>query len=902
MDFEGELAAPLARRSLERRDRDPFSAERERLRAAYMACQRNAVVLGTEISRELPDYTIHDAAHAEGIWDMAGLIAGPDYALTPTETLVFGCALHIHDLAMASSLLPSSIEDLVGRERWLDTIVAHLREAGIEETQEAREAPPAEVTQKARKELLREFHAENSARLANRAFRDTSTNNEHYLIDDADIRTLYSDLVGRIAASHGWDSSRIAKEFAALPLGAPSWLPSGWTVDPIKLACLLRVADAGHIDSRRAPVLLKIAREPSNLSRDHWIFQERLQRPWLDGDRLVYSSPQPFETHEASAWWLCVDTLRMFDRELRAVDSILSDSHKPRFSARAVAFVEDPARLSQHISVRGWFPVDARIEIGDAIGIIRDLGGEKLYGNDASVPVREILMNGADAVRARRALESAQGELEFRPRVQVTLEQNEVSQTLVFRDFGIGMSREVMAKVLLDFGRSYWNTPAARRDLPGLMSSDFRPTGKFGIGFFSVFMLGDEIKVVSRRFDAARNSTHVLHFMSGLHRRPILRLAEQQEQLAQCGTEITVVLSDVSAQALQEQGIGDMSRFFAREFPAMDLDIEVRTGDESFDTAVSADDWWTCDPLELVRRTTDASNAISMILSNMRLMTSPDGTPLARAAIVPQPKGGGASHRTAHAVVTVGGAVSASTIQNVVGIFPGQTTRAARDSAVPGAPPEIVAAWATEQAALCRGAALDPAQELSIAELVVAFGGHPGPLVIALSSVGYLTAGDLAEWVTGKDEIWLIQDAAYSLRVSQHVGYESLVDNALVANVGVLSTLTSGPRFWRSDWEFWPVNPNLPWPSMAYWIAFEIGAIWGVPRSFINDQLERSGEESKAYEQEHSVSIIGESLPYFEDANHPHARIVTVHEASAPITIHVTRITRSLEENDGTTR
>src|SRR5262249_44941631 len=66
------------------------------------------------------------------------------------------------------------------------------------------------------------------------------------------------------------------------------------------------------------------------------------------------------------------------------------------------------------------------------------------------------------------------------------------------RDNGIGMSEALLVGPLLDFGTSYWNSPLMSREHPGLASSGFEPQGQYGIGFFSVFMWGGEVKVVTR--------------------------------------------------------------------------------------------------------------------------------------------------------------------------------------------------------------------------------------------------------------------------------------------------------------------------------------------------------------------------------------------------------------------
>lgn len=89
------------------------------------------------------------------------------------------------------------------------------------------------------------------------------------MIDDSDLREHYGSLIGQIAASHHWDMERLAIEFAATHPPAP-FFARDWSVDPLRVACLLRVADAGHIDGRRAPSFLLKILQMNSLSRDHW--------------------------------------------------------------------------------------------------------------------------------------------------------------------------------------------------------------------------------------------------------------------------------------------------------------------------------------------------------------------------------------------------------------------------------------------------------------------------------------------------------------------------------------------------------------------------------------------------------------------------------------------------------
>ena len=55
-----------------------------------------------------------------------------------------------------------------------------------------------------------------------------------------------------------------------------------------------------------------------------------MYQPYVEGERLVYTS-SPFPLSEASAWWLCFETLGMVDRELRSVDELNIETGRARF-------------------------------------------------------------------------------------------------------------------------------------------------------------------------------------------------------------------------------------------------------------------------------------------------------------------------------------------------------------------------------------------------------------------------------------------------------------------------------------------------------------------------------------------------------------------------------------------
>ena len=493
-------------------DRDTES--REHLRSAFLRARETTGVLPGELGGSVPEYTVHDLTHADALWETASLLIGRDVTVNPVEGFVLGMAFLLHDAAMGLAAYQGGPAEVLGEDGWLDLVCSVFRDRENRwPTEQEMVGPPPEVVREATSTAIREAHARQAGVLVETPW-TAPDGTPHFLLDDIQLRGWYGPLLAELVESHWWSVDRVSTHFRR-PLGSPPWLPD-WPLDPLKLACLLRLADATQIDARRAPTLLMVIRQPAAESRLHWRFQQYVHRPQLRGDRMTYTCSRPFDEVDAPAWWLALDYLGSVDRELRMVDDLLHDLDRPRFAARGVANVGTPARFAELFPVRGWRPVDADIQVSDVHALVAALGGEQLYGRQPEVAVRELLQNAHDAVLARRALEPG-----FEGSIEVALAEDGEAWTLTVRDDGIGMDEDMLVQGLMDFGRSGWRTRTAREKFSGLMSGGFRPKGRFGIGFFSVFMLGDQVEVTSRRYDLGRADARRLTF-DGLSRRPLM--------------------------------------------------------------------------------------------------------------------------------------------------------------------------------------------------------------------------------------------------------------------------------------------------------------------------------------------------------------------------------------------
>ena len=567
-----------------------------------------ATTIAAQVARDLPDFTVHDITHLDALWSLAEKIAGKGVTLTPVEAFVLGGAFLAHDLGMGLAAYPEGIEAPKKKEIWKDSISQVLKNR-LGRTPSVTEIDhPDEKDQEAAKaELLRELHAGKAKEIARDHWQSPKGGARYYLIDNPEIRQAFGGSIGEIAASHHWPLAEVRGKFHnRRSVGAPAGFPGEWTLDLVKLACLMRAADGAHLDALRAPLFLRALRNPAGLAADHWEFEGKLNQPTVESNRLVYTANAPgFSYAEAPAWWLCLDTLRMVDEQLGQIDELFVNlATGYRFEARGVKGVWDLDDFSQLVLTDGWEPVDTKIHVTDVATLVRSLGGKELYGEDARyVPLRELIQNGCDAVRARRLLQEEEDDWgKVTVRLGADINTDGVADPWIeIEDNGVGMSARVLKGALLDFGVSFWGSREMREEYPGLLGKAFESIGKYGIGFFSVFMWGDRVRVTTRRYDQATVDTRVLTFDAGLNSRPILRRAQRTEQLNEGGTRVRVYCPQAQAAYLKESA-DTWVRRLGWLCPTLDVNLFCVFGCERARLVVSASDWVDMDGRKFLER------------------------------------------------------------------------------------------------------------------------------------------------------------------------------------------------------------------------------------------------------------------------------------------------------------
>ncbi|MFE3265400.1 hypothetical protein [Streptomyces sp. NPDC059215] len=791
---DSRVTLSLRERSFDRGAYVEAVGVRDRFARALADMRERAGQLALEIGTDLPDFTRHDAPHTDALWELADLIAGPDMNLNPAEAFVFGGAVLAHDLAMSRASHRFTGAELRDRPEWPDALAVELRTfLGRAPHPSELLSPPAEPALAAEKTLLRALHAEIAEEIPLSS--GTALNGDRiYMLVDTDIRTAYGRLIGSIAASHHWTYDQVVDKFSA-PIGAPGFAPVEWKVDALRLACLLRTADASHLDSTRAPDVLAAVRDLPPDSRQHWIFQNRLQRPYIQNGRLVFTAPDGFSRDEMASWWLAYDTLKLVDVELKGADAVLLEKGRKPFRVRGLAHVDSPREFSSVVPCREWEPVEARVKVGDVAGLVRRLGGAELYGADPTIGLRELLTNACDAVKAREALTLYRGSRPFSGRVTTWIEEGEAGKWLVCSDNGIGMTPKVLGHQLLDFGCSSWLRPEVASDNIGLLASRFEPTGKFGLGFFATFMLGDTVEVWSRPLSGAPSDTWILEFSSGVEVRPTLRRAKQQEQMDEPGTMVRVLIDErlvaegdgethfhaaVKTLRFEREGPVSLSDLITYIMPAPQVDIWASDRYPELEPSLlmAKNDWLSIDGSVLLSRVfaiADDSGESKFAGWSSREIAErygpklkpiygSNGIAVGRACFV-EDGGLGLSRYgvTETSTVTAGPCRTESSVRAVVGLFIGTPRRAARDFAVPVISAGEISQWASREAHRVADAIDELAEWCThVGDAVIALGGDPGPLPVWRAGGSYVNFEQLTSWIRERSSM-VVVDPMYAM-------------------------------------------------------------------------------------------------------------------------------------------
>ena len=801
---------PLWRAAFAFRSGDEHSDARHRLENSLLRMSESVEQLLKMVPSDCKGLTLHDISHLDAVWEMASMIAGEDYPLTPAEAYVLGAAILLHDAGLTTASFPGGISDLSSTVTWRDIAAGELRSAGLSPSEVSFDEIPANLKPNIVFATLREIHAQRAERMATDRW-IIPGGDPLYLIEDTELRQAFGESIGRVAHSHHWSIDKVASDLRD-HVGVGISLPSDWAVSERKLACILRCADAAHIDRRRAPTILFAATKPVKASHIHWSAQNRINKPSVDGSTLVYTAGSSYSVAEADSWWLVYDLIRLVDKEVRSSNALLEELGYERLRVTRVLGADNPRTLSSQIRTVAWQPIDAEIRVSDPIHLALTLGGRNLYGRDPVAPIREIMQNAADAIHARRVLEEREDDWGT---ISITIEPNpESDESCIVHidDDGIGMTERVLAGPLIDFGKSIWNSELLRSEFPGLQSKHIRPIGKFGIGFFSIFELADNVRVVSKHYEQGIDNARVLEFKS-LSSRPHIRAAAHRELPRDTSTRVSFRVIDkfrVSGMLTPEPDrftIGGKRRRFTDAILALVplLDVRVvyhnRVDGTSFEHAakvynISSDTF--LDEVLVLEESERRETIKRTHASRLSVLMDESGKPYGRAALAMLPRDRYRQSTDHIGAVSVGGFTyryGTGLPIPYVGVVEGSTEEASRRAAVSRVSAEAVASWATQQGELIEKSSYLKTDLIDACQSILKAGGDPKDLPYCFNQGKLITLEETKSAISRLEEISIVIEPGYGENFS-FVGYNDvpqvLFEDGLSPDVFIVGSSKEG--------------------------------------------------------------------------------------------------------------
>jgi hypothetical protein len=466
-----------------------------------------------------PQFTLHDERHSLRMTELMALILGSDVsALNSIEMALLILGAFFHDQGMVLSpdehaAMQRQPQFQLYKDKWViehpnyGEITRQLSAQSTSETERLRLAGKiAEMGFGMVTEFIRTTHADRSADFA----RTEYGADKRLEIQGVNL----SSLLARLCGSHGLSAQSLTPQngFRFDEQTGTS------TINMQYLSVVLRLADILDFDRDRTPeVLFKSIHFTNEVSLREWE-KHRCVEGWTISPTLIrFSMKSSHPAYEASAR----QYMNWIDAELIACNEVVKSEPKEfdRYRLDLPTHV-DRSRIEPLENAYRYHDLEFQLSRDE---IVRLLMTDKLYGQP-NLCIRELLQNSLDALRYRKALFANAGIRWHEGRIILRHFVDENGFEIIqCSDNGSGMDEDIIANHFVKIGRSFYRSPDFDRERARLRATgnDFDPCSKFGIGFMSCFMLGDQITIETRRDygqgrDWGRPLVVEIHGLSGL--------------------------------------------------------------------------------------------------------------------------------------------------------------------------------------------------------------------------------------------------------------------------------------------------------------------------------------------------------------------------------------------------
>ncbi|WON95055.1 hypothetical protein [Sphingobacterium sp. UGAL515B_05] len=449
------------------------------------------------VPKHFPEYTLHDNTHFLRVTEIMSMILGNRIkVLNDLEIWFLIMSAFYHDQGMVlegseESNLDSDENYILFKKNWqIDhpnyfEIIRQLESNHISSDERTRIATLInELDAACLTDFLRINHGQRAVDYINHIF----TNDPRLSIYGANL----SHYLATICLSHTKSSEWLINESG---LNYDDNI-GNYRVNSIFLSLLLRLADILDFDSDRTPdVLFKSIHFTSQISVQEWQKHRTVQGWEINNSIIRFTMLFDHPVYEKTARGF----LDWIDEELSDAQKILRNSPKTVSHYQLdIPEKTDRSRLSARNKSYLYNDVEFTLSRDE---IVKLLLTDNLYRN-TSLFIRELLQNGLDALRLRKALFAKEGINWTDGKIRFRHYIDENGENIVeCEDNGVGMDELIISKFLGKVGRSYYRSPEFER-LRILLKEkkvDFDPCAQFGIGFMSCFMVGDRIEILTKK-------------------------------------------------------------------------------------------------------------------------------------------------------------------------------------------------------------------------------------------------------------------------------------------------------------------------------------------------------------------------------------------------------------------
>lgn len=261
------------------------------------------------------------------------------------------------------------------------------------------------------------------------------------------------------------------------------------------IALLLRIADYIDFDSQRAPQYLFEHKTLNSISQVEWEKHATICNiEKVDPNRNeIYFDIKCNDFH---LYCKLMDTIEAMNKEITGCVSFSNTFSDGKYHLQ----IKNAIRLN--IDTLGFSPERFSFSL-DYYQVTNLLMGEKLYGERA-YGLRELLQNSLDACSVMKEYyKKTDPTINYEPEVSIIYDFD--AKKVIVKDNGTGMSQNIISKYFLTIGKSYY-----RSDEYEKLGYKTYPTGTFGIGFLSSFMLSSKVEVNTKYFGNGEQNSFLL--------------------------------------------------------------------------------------------------------------------------------------------------------------------------------------------------------------------------------------------------------------------------------------------------------------------------------------------------------------------------------------------------------